>query len=80
MKQATQKQLAYISKLIGNTYESEYAKLTTRTASDLIDAIKVYKNPVFFGSRAVDDSGLAYAYENLCHAEIAAFGHTFASH
>lgn len=80
MKQATQKQLAYISKLIGNTYESEYGKLTTRTASDLIDAIKVYKNPVFFGSRAVDDAGLAHAYENLCHAEIAAFGHTFASH
>ena len=72
--------MEYLSKLMGETYKSEYDKLTVRTASELINAIKVYKNPVFFGSRAVDDAGLAHAYENLCHAEIAAFGHTFANH
>ena len=78
MKKATKKQLEYLSKLMGETYKAEYDKLTVRTASNLIAAVKTYKEPLFFGSRAIDDSGMAFAYENLCRAEIAAFGHTFA--
>ena len=74
---ATKKQLDYITRLMGETYKSGYGRLTVFTASKLIDAIKVYKNPLFFGERAVDDSGMAFAYENLCSAEISAFGRTF---
>jgi hypothetical protein len=75
---ATIKQLEYITRLMGNTYSAEYDKLTVRTASNLISAIKTYKNPIFFGNRA-DDSALAFAYENLCVAETRAFGHIFAT-
>lgn len=74
---ATEKQLNYISKLMGNTYVAEYDKLTVKTASVLISAIVAYKRPVLCGGRNADDSMLAFVYENLCHAEIAAFGHTF---
>lgn len=74
---ATEKQLKYISKLMGNTYTAEYDKLTTKTASQLITAIKAYKRPVLSGWRGADDSMLAFVYNNLCHAEIVAFGHTF---
>lgn len=74
---ATEKQLKYISKLMGNTYTAEYGKLTTKTASALISAIEAYKRPAIFGGFA-DGAMLAYVYENLCQAEIAAFGHTFA--
>ena len=75
---ATIKQLDYISKIAGNTYSAEYDKLTVRTASVLISAIVAYKRPVLCGKGATDDSMLAFVYENLCHAEITAFGHTFA--
>ena len=74
---ATEKQLSYISRLMGDTYAAEYDKLTVKTASALITAIVAYKRPVLCGGRA-DDSMLAFVYENLCHAEILAFGHTFA--
>ena len=74
---ATEKQLKYISKLMGDTYTAEYGKLTTNTASALISAIQAYKRPALFGGFA-DAAMLAHVYENLCHAEIVAFGHTFA--
>ena len=75
---ATTKQLNYIARLMGNTYSAEYDKLTVKTASILISAIQAYKRPVMMGSGPADESMLAFVYENLCHAEIAAFGHTFA--
>lgn len=77
---ATIKQLNYIAKLMGNTYSAEYDKLTVKTASVLISAIVAYKRPVLCGSGPADDSMLAFVYENLCHAEITAFGHTFNKH
>ena len=76
---ATIKQLHYITKLMGNTYSAEYDKLTVETASILISAIVAYKRPILCGSGPADDSMLAFVYENLCHAEIAVFGHTFAT-
>ena len=79
MVKATEKQLNYISRLMGKTYEAEYDKLTVSSASALIDAIKIYKRPIFVGKRATDDSVLSFAYENLCRAEIRAFGHIFAT-
>lgn len=75
---ATIKQLNYITKMMGNTYSPEYDKLTVKTASVLISAIIAYKRPYLCGSVPADDSMLAFVYENLCHAEITAFGHTFA--
>jgi hypothetical protein len=77
---ATEKQLNYIEKLMGETYSAEYDKLTVKTASVLISAIVAYKRPVLIGSIPVDDTMLSFLYENLCHAEITAFGHTFATH
>ena len=74
---ATDKQLNYISKLMGNTYCAEYDKLTIKTASVLISAIVAYKKPVLCGNRPADDTMLAFVLENLCHAEITAFGHTY---
>lgn len=76
---ATEKQLDYISKIAGNTYTAEYDKLTVRTASVLISALVAYKRPILCGRGPADDSMLAFVYENLCHAEITAFGHTFAN-
>ena len=75
---ATDKQLGYITRLMGNTYVPEYDKLTTKSASALISAILAYKRPVLSGARGADDAALAYVYENLCRAEQSAFGHTFA--
>ena len=75
---ATIKQLNYIARLVGNTYAAEYDKLTVKTASVLISAIRAYKRPVLCGSGPADDAMLAFVYENLCSAEIQAFGHTFA--
>ena len=77
MEKATKKQLDYITRLMGNTYAAEYDKLTVKTASELISAIKVYKFPVFCGVSSLDDSVLAHGYETLCKAEQKAFGHTF---
>lgn len=40
---ATAKQIQYLNKLTKNMYESKYiAMLTTKTASDLIQAWKIY--------------------------------------
>lgn len=76
---ATVEQLNYITKLMGKTYSAEYDKLTVKTASVLISAIRAYKRPVLCGSGLTDDLMLSFVYENLCHAEIKAFGHTFAN-
>ena len=75
---ATEKQLNYIEKLMGKTYSAEYDQLTVKTASVLISALVAYKRPILCGRGPADDSLLAFVYENLCHAEITAFGHTFA--
>ena len=77
MKKATTKQLDYIVKLTGSLYSAEFDKLTIKTASVLISALVAYKKPVICGSRPADDAMLSFVYENLCHAEITAFGHTF---
>lgn len=77
---ATDKQLGYITRLMGSTYVHEYDKLTIKSASALISAILAYKRPVLSGKRGADDSELSFVYENLCRAEQAAFGHTFANH
>lgn len=62
---------------MGNTYAAEYDKLTVKTASELIDAIKQYKNPLLMGFN--DDVELARVYEQLCVAEERAFGHIFST-
>lgn len=74
---ATEKQLNYITRLMGNTYMAEYSKLTIKTASALIDAIKQYKNPLLIGFN--DGAELGRVYEQLCVAETRAFGHIFAT-
>jgi len=76
---ATKKQLNYISRLMGDTYAAEYDKLTVKTASVLISAIRAYKRPVLCGCCPADDAALAFVYENLCSAETRAFGHIFAT-
>ena len=77
MEKATKKQLDYITRLMGNTYAAEYDKLTVKTASVLISAIRAYKRPVLCGCGPTDDAMLAFVYGNLCKAEQKAFGHTF---
>lgn len=74
---ATEKQLNYITRLMGNTYVAEYSKLTAKTASALIDAIKQYKSPLLIGFN--DDAEMGRVYAQLCAAEIHAFGHIFAN-
>ena len=78
MKPATQKQINYINKLYKGVYTDEQlAKLTTITASNLIQCLKRWCNPTLslkWHSVAVMDKLIEVAYIDLLRAEKRAFG------